>query len=954
MKKVFAGSLFYLFILLLLLSHQAFAQTGRITGKVVDAQNGEAVIGANIFLESTGFGSASDLDGNYLILSAPPGKYTMIVSVIGYAQTKINNVEVKENGLTRIDVSLKQEILTTETVVVEAKALQNTDAALLKSRQKSNAISDAISADAITRSGSGDAAAAMSRVTGASVVGGKYVYIRGLGERYATTQLNGAELPSADPDKKSFNMDIVPTNLLDNIVTKKTFTPDEPGNFSGGIVNIGTKSFPETFTLKLSNSVSYNSQANLTSDFLTYEGGSADWLGMDDGTRDMPSEFNDPDLYIPTAIESRSDKQKALLLDRLSKSFTSQMYPVTEKSPLNQNYSFGIGNQVRLFDMPVGYFASLSYNNKYSSYHNGTVGRWLLAGPVAQAENLNPDMVLVDSKSSREALWGGLGTLSIKPQSNHEISLNFMYTNSGESVTRYQHGSWPNQMDESSVYETRSLLYTQRELKSMQLKGQHHLNLFSGLDMDWNASRSFSRQDEPDLRFFSNDYSVVYENGAAIDTVYGINLNLYNVPTRFYRNLNENKSALNINIGIPFRQWSGLSGKIKFGAAYTGTDREFRERRFELRQQTAVYDGDPEAFFAQTGIVDSSNARRIWFGNYIVDVSTPRSNYDGDEYISAAYLMTELPLTPAIRFIGGARLEATRMEVTSQDTSEAVGKLNNNDWLPSLGLIYQVSDNMNVRMSYGRTLARPNMREKAAFRSFEFLGDYLFVGNTELKRTLIDNYDLRWEWFSRPGEIYAVSAFYKQFDNPIERVFDNTRESYTYMNVPQGMVIGAEFEARKNLDVFWSYLNNFSVSANLSLIHSEVDLTGEELKVSEDLDPGMDKNRPLFGQSPYIINLELAYSNPRSGSNLNLMFNQFGKRLAEVKYGATPDVYEMPRPMLDLVGSQRLAGGLELKGSAKNLLNSDFRQVMSFNGKEYVHLSYHSSVNYSLGLSYNW
>ncbi len=945
----------FVFLLIIGFNTSLFAQKGgTLTGAVIDGETGEPVIGGNVYFENTALGAATDLDGNYIIFNIPAGSYTLIVSVIGYSDTRIANVRIAEGKIEKMDVTLKTEILTTEVVVVEAEALKDSEGSLLRLRQKSESVSDAISAEEISKTGSGDAAAAMSRVTGASVVGGKYVYIRGLGERYSSTQLNGAELPSADPDKKAFNMDIVPTNLLDNIVTKKTFTPDEPGNFSGGIVNIGTKSFPEKFTLKVSNSVSYNSQANLNSDILTYEGGANDWLGMDDGTRAMPSEFDDPDLYIPTVNEARSDMQKAILLDGLSKAFTSQMYPVSAKSPLNQNYSVGIGNQVKWFNMPVGFFASMSYNNKYSSYQNGTLGRWLLPGPVALAENLNPDLVLIDSKSSHEVLWAGLGTLSIKPNLYHELGINFMFTNSGESTTRYQNGSWPNQLDDASVYETRSLLYVQRELKSSQLKGQHHLNMLFNMDVDWNASRGSSIQDEPDLRFFSNDYSILYENELAVDTLYEINKNLYNVPTRFYRNLIENKSALNINIAIPFRQWSGLSGKIKFGAAYTGTDREFRERRFELRQQTALYDGDPEAFFAQTGITDSSNTRRITFGNYIDDVSTLRSNYDGDEEISATYLMTTLPLTKSIRFVSGARLESTRMTVTSHDTSEAVGKLNNADLLPSLGFIYELTENTNIRLSYGRTLARPNMREKASFRSFEFLGDYLFIGNTELKRTLIDNYDLRWEWFSRPGEIYAVSGFYKDFSNPIERVFDNTRESYTYMNVPQGMVIGAEFEIRQNLDVIWTYLNNFSLSANLSLIHSEVDLTKEELEMAKVDDPKMDNKRPLFGQSPYIVNIELAYANPNSGSNINIMFNQFGQRLAEVKYGAAPDVYELPRPMLDLAGSQSLVAGLELKASARNLLNSDFRQVMKYNGTDYEYLSYQSGRSFSLGLSYNW
>ena len=300
------------------------AQTlkGIVAGKLVDSETGDPLIYANVHLEGTTFGAASDLEGNYRIVSVPPGTYNVKLNYMGYAETQITDVVVTAGEVTKINVTLKPEVLEAEEVMVTAKALRNTEAVLLKDRQKAIAVSDAISAEAISRSGSGDAAEAMTKVTGASVVDGKYVYIRGLGERYSNTHLDGAELPTADPDKKAFQMDLFPSNLLDNIVTVKTFTPDKPGNFSGGIVNIGTKTFPESFTMSFSSSASCNTQTTLNDNFILYGGGSTDWLGFDDGTRDIPDLFdnwNKEDW--PTVTGARYNDEEAAKLGGVAISY---------------------------------------------------------------------------------------------------------------------------------------------------------------------------------------------------------------------------------------------------------------------------------------------------------------------------------------------------------------------------------------------------------------------------------------------------------------------------------------------------------------------------------------------------------------------------------------------------------------------------------------------------------
>lgn len=938
-------------LVLFLLTSSLFAQ-GKVTGRVYDGENGGELIGVNVFIEGTNIGAATDIDGAYIIQNVEPGEYHLIFSMIGYAKKIVTEVKVKANETTKIDVTLLPETFQTDEVVITAKLANDNEASLLIKRQKSLSVSDAISAEMISRSGSGNAADAVSKITGASVVGGKYVYVRGLGDRYSSTHLNGTELPSADPDKRSFNLDLLPSNLLDNITTVKSFTPDKPGNFSGGIVDVGTRNYPEKMSFKISSSSSFNSNTTFNNNFLSYSGGKNDWLGYDDGYRSLPGQLMDNNYRIPTPNESRSNPEKAAELDKISNMLNPQMWTMTRKAPLNQSYSISFGNQENLFGKPFGYVASLSYLRSYSFYEDGSVGRWELAGPVETADELNNYMQLKDSKASEEALWGGLVNLAYKPHANHDFSAKFIISQSGESVTRFQSGSWPDQLGDSPVYETRSLLYTERSLRTYQTSGEHLFPDLNGLRIDWTGTFSHSEQDEPDLRFFSNDYLV-----EGSDTSYAISINNYNAPTRFFRFLEEQNNSFKVDLSMPFKQWSDLQGKFKAGGSFSGIGRDFTERRFEIRNAgNARYNGNPEEYFVnQAGIVRIDSVRnRYYFGNYLFDASALRNNYTGDQTISAFYGMIELPLTHDLKMITGARFETTAMEVVSADTTVEKGELNNEDILPALSLIYGINETMNLRFAYGKTLARPNFREMAPFRSFEFLGDFQFLGNPDLERTLIDNLDLRWEWYPAPGEIIAVSAFYKIFTNPIERAFNPSTEVVSFQNVPSGTSYGAEFEFRKNLGDISSLLSNFLINTNFSLIYSKVDIPDKEFNtLIKVFDPAAVKSRPLFGQSPYIVNVELAYQNNNTGTSAGLYYNVAGERLAEVTLGATPDVYEKPKQMLDLNISQEIYQGINMKFAVKNILDSKTRNVIEYKGNDYVYSEYSNGRSFTVGLSYS-
>ena len=933
-------------------------QVGRIAGTIVDANTGDPLIGATVLVVDFGIGAMADLEGSYLIRNVPVGQHTVMVSMIGYAQQRVTEVQVTSGQVTKIDLAVEEELLIADVVEVTARAVENTEAALLKQRQNALSISDAISAEDISRGAQGDVAAAMTRVTGASVVDGKYVYIRGLGERYSTAQLNGTTLPNADPNSKSVQMDIFAANLLDNITTEKTFTPDKPGNFTGGSVNVKTKSLPESFTMSFSTSTKFNTQSSFK-DMLSYDGGEYDFLGVDDGTRDLPLALQDPDVEIPSITRALRDPQAAQVLDLYSKSFGDKtMTPTTKEGGLGQGYSFSIGNQTTVFDRPFGMLGSVSFSRNISAYDNGATGIWKRVS--RESEGLNRERFAKDTRGSEEVLWGGLVNATYRPSITSEFGANLLYNRSGEKMSRYQTGAWPSSLPGDNVrYETRVLSFIEREMRSLQFRGKHVLPSVSNMEIEWTGAFIRSNQDEPDLRYFTNEYQTVEAAGEGASDVenYTIALSNYAAPTRYYRNLVESNRDFRLDVTLPFSQWSGLTAHLKFGGAYLDKDHTFRERRFSFRQDNLQYRNDPVVFFSseRTGILpdqfqDSPGFTR--FGNYVTEDSDLKNNYDGDQKIRAGYAMLDLPLGTRLKVVGGARYESTLLDVVSHEASLTPGRLDEKDWLPSVNAVYQVMDNMNVRGVFSRTLARPSFRELAPFASFLFVGDYIFVGNSELKRTLIENYDFRWEWFTRPGEIYALSYFYKQFENPIERVIVTTNGEIQFQNVDQAFVTGVEMEFRKRLDQLHPSLGNFQIGGNLSLVKSQVDIAPSELAIIRALDPEAGDTRKLQGQSPYVVNIDAMYDNPDTGTLVSLHYNVFGERLSEVSTGGTPNAFEQPAGMLDITGSQRLGNRVTLKFSAKNLLDPDIKKVHPFNDAEFIRALYKRGRTFSIGFSY--
>ncbi len=956
-------------LLMFVLGQGVTAQTqqptflGTISGSVVDAQTGEALIGVTVALDGTKLGAITDLDGKYTIKKVPAGTYVLRISMIGYMATQITAVEVTSADPVSVSVALKPHIVEIKSVEVIAKAERNNEASLLKLRQKSNSVSDAISAEQISRTGSSDAASAMSRVTGASVVGGKYVFVRGLGDRYANTRINGALAPSPDPDKQAVPMDMIPTSLLDNIVVEKTFTPDRPGNFSGGSVDMTTKDMPESRILTFTSTASYNSQTTFENGVISNQSVSGDWIGNSAENRDIANWLKDPSLSTPDRIQAafardslgNVDSTKAKQLNKVSRAIDTKMTPDRRTAPLNQSYGLSYGDQLELFGKPLGFVSSLTYSRAHSYYNNGSIGQRYF---TPSDDTLYQVYDYSDEYGKDEVLWGGLINSSYHIHQNHKIGFTYLYNRNSESSARYIEG-WNYNTGAGATYRSRTLIYNERVLNTVQFKGEHAKLPFN-TRFDWQFAASKTSTDEPDLRSFADD-SALYIDGMDTTRSFG----LYQVrPSHYFRYLDENNREVSVNISLPFKQWSSQAAKFKTGGFYLHKTRDFRERQFMLDPSGTGqirYDqfyGDADAYFDPNnfGVLDGyENTSYIEIGNSWMSFSDPKANYDGTQNVAAVYGMVELPLWSKLTFVGGVRYETTEFTLDQiYNDNDTTDLIDGADLLPSVNLIYKLGENMNLRAAYGRTLARPTLRELAPYSTWEFIGGYYLSGNSDLEYTKIDNYDLRWEWFLRPGEILAVSGFVKQFYNPIERTITSNNYDIHLQNVSRAEVVGIEVEWRRQLDHVSPLLKNFRMGGNFSIVSSKVKLGEFELLEDRSGNPNAPDHRQLMGQSPYIVNADISYDNQKTGTHATLLFNRFGKRLSEVSQGATPDIYEAPRSTVDLTFSQQIFTGVNLKLSGKNLTDAAYvKKYGEYKGKEEIYQQYKQGVTYSVGIAYS-
>lgn len=830
--------------------------------------------------------------------------------------------------------------------------------ALLQERARAAAATEAFGSEQISKTSVSDAGDIVARVSGATVVEGKYAVIRGLTDRYSAATLNGAELPSADPYRRSAALDMFPAKIIEKVVVTKTFTPDQPGSFTGGNINIVTKSFPDRPFASFELSASYNTQTTGNDKFLSYRGGGTDWLGMDDGTRALDNEFWKSDLRVPSYISAMSRPinlstprgqqvfQDAQALDHQTKlSGAADFAPRRIDAPPGHGFVASAGGTAYLFGRPVGVFFSLPYSHSYSYQPTGTVMR---VSYQANTNVLSVEKVFSEEKGTEEVNWAATASVAYQILPDHQLGYNFIFNQYSEDSARIRRGAdFDN--DLTGLVLNR-LQFIERNLTSHQFRGNHAFPTLAGLRTDWMATFTDTYQDEPDTRFYNANGGQF--NVSGLEPKY---------PTRFWRFLEENNKNLKVDFALPFLLHSTHEGEIRWGLFESKADRSYKERILQYNVP-GNYTGDPNDFLTDGSLggtpITNGNSVTYYWSNFI-QAPSDRSFYSGKSEIPAAYAMLDLPLGSRVRFVGGARMEQTDIRTSSFTTVPSEGvtpgqtntppPLRQDDLLPAAGLVFELKRDMMLRLNYGETVARPSFRELAGVRTYDPVLDEFIVGNPKLQMTAVKNYDLRWEWFPRPGELFSVGVFLKQLENVIEKEFVSaTGDIITFVNRPEAEVYGVEFEGRKSFDFLSDHLRRWSLGGNLSLMESEQDVS--KLQKANHTRPDLlGDTRPLADQSPYILNLDLTYDNPSTGTTLSFGFNISGPRLTIANLSA-PDIYEQPVPQFDITVSQRIGRHWRVKFAARNLLNPEIERTYG-EDELAIYSSYKRGQTFSLSLT---
>lgn len=924
-------------------------EAGRVTGRVLSARTGEPVAGARVSVTGTQLATETAPDGRYALPRVPAGTREVRVERLGYAPKSVTGVQVAAGRTTELDVGLESQTLVLEGLTVTAEQERGSTGALLRERRLAPTVVDVVGRQQIERSPDADAAQVLRRLPSAEVREGKFVYIRGLGDRYGNVTLNGTALPSLTPDRKSVPLDVIPSNLLEAVVTSKGYTPDLPGDFAGGLVQLRTRDVPPFRVLKITTGMGYNTATTGQSGWL-FRGCSDDWTGFGSCT-DLP-ELPADTVNFGGVGQTREDQLQ------IARAYAGTLpwAPSEREMPLNRSFELTYGDQLTLFGSPVGAIASVDWSDGYS-------GRGDYVSRTVQG-NVTPGVLqyITDYSASayggRDVSLGALGKLSFPLGSGHRVSVSGILNRLQEDRVEILEGYASISAD--GHFASPRLARVQSTLWNVQLEGEHHLGVPI---LAWRAARIRTERYEPGSRAVLLRGSGTGTEAGGFEGTGGSFGNgpytVFDEPPGgrvLHGDMDETAWAGAVDLTLPFRL-RGAEARLKVGGALDRRDRDAFQRTLLYRTDPAVRGLPLDSIFSPENIGTEVDAREFTRSD---DSSV------GESSVYAGYAMLDLELLPRLRVVGGARLEAAEQEVRAvnlfdEPTDEGTGGRNEHtDLLPALNLTYAVGPRTNLRAGFSRTVARPQFREIATFFYTDYFGGISVQGNTGLHRTLIDNADLRWEFFPQGDAVISAGVFFKRFHGPIEPlVVANGFKSLvqTWINTREADTWGMEAELRTRLGFVAAPLDAFTVSANYARLHTEVDSLAVLWPLT-DPDPAIRRlapeTRSIFGQTPYLLNVGLTYEHPRWATTVSALFNRSGKRLelasAEPIF---PSVYELPRNELDVVVEQGLWRGMSVKASGSRLLGSEVRYVQDFDdGQQVTTRAWDAGRTFSFSLSW--
>jgi outer membrane receptor protein involved in Fe transport len=882
-----------------------FAQSnplsGRIVGRVIDATTGQGLADVGVQIVGTTLGVQSGLEGRFAISSVPAGTVTIQVRRLGYAPKTITGLILTAGQTLEQNITMETATIRLAATVVTAAAERGSVSEALDAQRTATGVVNSITSEQIAKSPDSDAAQAVQRVSGVTVQSGRYVFVRGLGERYTTTQLNGTRVPSPEPERRVVPLDLFPSSLVEAITTSKTFTPDQQGDFSGAQVEIKTREFPARTQFSMQSTVGYNSGST----------GKTILRGATVGGESFAAAGSERDLPYVFSIVKNFQGLSLTQADRnfLISQFRNAWTPTTVSGAPNTSTSMSFGGVQPVLGQHIGFLASGTYalaTELKSKQVRALADRGITPGETVEIDRFE------GTTGSQSVLWGGLANFSTLIGGHSRISFNNTYNRTADNDARVERGQFENEGLRAQIDR---MQYVQRSVRSTQVAGDHQVGRHV---LAWLVTSSAVTRDEPDRSEF---VSVIEQ-----DTPGGPEalrwLSTGNAgAVRTFSTLDEKALEGRVNYQHSFS--TGLKQHfVKLGAFYRDNDRDADTKAYAISGSLAplaLREQRPEALFAGPFSGDKANVFNIF-------PLAQGGAYTAADRIAAGYVMGELGLSERWRLVTGARLEHSALTVNAQSTLGAPVSINR-DWtdvLPSVALNLTLNEATNLRISAAKTLARPEYRELAPIKSRDVLNGDDLEGNPDLQRTRIQNFDARWEWYPSPDEIVSIGVFAKRFDQPIERVYRaagaNSR-FIAYVNADEATNYGVEIEARKNLESFGRMFRPLTLFTNVTVMESQITLGAGQSAATN-------AERRMVGQAPYVINAGLTYASDGGSTSATLLFNRTGERIDAAGDLPLPDVVQVPRNVLDLsLRFPLLVKGLSGRFDARNLLDEPFTTV---------------------------
>jgi TonB-dependent receptor len=922
------------FVLFSIVSFYSYSQTGVVRGTVKDAATSEDVIGATVKIEGTSFIGSTDVNGFFSFSKVPVGKVKILITYISYKLKTIENVVVEEGKVTEIKTNLEEDKVSLQELVVTATKITGTEISVISEIKAAQQIVSGVSSAQISKSMDRNAAEVVKRVPGVTIFGNKFINIRGLNERYNSVMLNNAFTPSMETDVRSFSFDIVPSNQIDRIMVYKSPAAELPGEFSGGVVKIFTKSIPENNFLKIDLGGAFR-EGTTGQSFSQPQQGPNYWTGFDSGYSNLPKFFPATKQEINSAGSER--------LAQIGQSLKNTWKPNTTKAAPDFRIGITGGLKFALGNVKVGNFSAINYSNTFTNFkmkrNDFEFSQILKNGEATEVFNFTDEQYTQAIRVGALHNWA----LKLNEKSTIEIKNLFNQSSTGQYVNRTG-------FDSGNKWNIQSFDQVYRGIYSGQVTGKHKI-VKDKTDLDWVLGLNTSYRNQPDYKRFR--YNIDSDSPVLL------------VPQGTAQTFNLGRTNIKMNekaytVGLNLVQKVTLNKKeleLKAGTFVESKNRQFDARNLGYVQANSslfnIGNLPIEQIF-ETKNINSKN------GVKLDEQTNPNDSYTASNNLMAFYGSGNYALSSKINAIVGVRMEKNTQKLDSYDLVNAPINYKNarTNFLPSANLTYNFSEKSLLRTAYGKTLNRPEFREIAPFSFYDFVNNRNITGNPNLKNAEIDNLDLRYEFYPSPSEVLSIAGFYKKFKNPIEVVFaSGSNPNLGFDNAASAISTGVELEAKKsfeNLDQT-TFLSKFSVFFNATFIYSRV-------KLNSSIAETQSNNRPLQGQSPYVINGGLTYNDAPKNLQVNVLYNVIGKRIYAVgnNYGYQyPDWYEMPRNVVDLSISKGLGKSFVIKGgvtdlfNAKNLVIQDGNQDNVFDiKKDQIIQSFRPGAVYSLSLSY--